>query len=66
MTETRLNDLEIRLAHQERVIADLNDVVTTQWKKIETLERRLQRLDEEVQALDSGDAPAANQKPPHY
>jgi SlyX protein len=54
----------MRLAHQEKTIADLNEVVTAQWKKIERLERQLQRLDEEVQALDTGDVPVT--KPPHY
>ncbi|MCA0434236.1 MAG: SlyX family protein [Proteobacteria bacterium] len=63
--ETRIDDLEIRLAHQDRAIADLNDVITGQWKKIEALERQLRRLNEEMQALESSDAPPI-QKPPHY
>jgi SlyX protein len=63
-TEERMTDLEIRLAHQEKTIADLNEVITAQWKKIEILERQLRRLDEEVQSLDA-EAPH-NQKPPHY
>jgi SlyX protein len=62
----RLDELETRLAHQDRMIADLNDVITAQWKKIDMLERQLRRLDEELQALDQADSPAANQKPPHY
>ena len=64
-TDPRLDDLEIRIAHQDKTIADLNEMITAQWKKIEMLERQLRRLDEEVQALDTGDVPA-NQKPPHY
>ena len=63
--ETRIDDLEIRLAHQDKAIADLNDVITGQWKKIEALERQLRRLNEEMQALESSDAPPI-QKPPHY
>jgi SlyX protein len=63
-TDKRLEDLEIRATHQDKIISDLNDVITAQWKKIETLERQLRRLDEEVQALDMPDTP--NQKPPHY
>jgi SlyX protein len=62
--DDRLTELEIRVSHQDKVIADLNDVITAQWKKIEMLERQLRRLDEEVQALDMTDTP--NQKPPHY
>jgi SlyX protein len=62
--DKRLEDLEIRVMHQDKIISDLNDVITAQWKKIETLERQLRRLDEEVQALDMPDTPI--QKPPHY
>lgn len=61
---SRIDDLEIRLAHQEKTIGELNDVITAQWKKIEQLERQLRRLDEEVQALDAGEVPVT--KPPHY
>lgn len=65
-TDKRLEDLEMRLAYQDKTIADLNDVITAQWKKIEALERQLMRLDEELRDIDSMEAPAANQKPPHY
>lgn len=63
-TDMRIDELEIRLAHQDKTIADLNEMITAQWKHIEALQRQLRRLDEEVQALDQGDVP--NQKPPHY
>lgn len=62
--ESRIDELEIRDAHQDKIIADLNKMITAQWKQIEALQRQLRRLDEEVQALDQGDVP--NQKPPHY
>ena len=29
----RLETLEVLLAHQERVIAELNDVITTHWRR---------------------------------
>jgi SlyX protein len=65
-TDDRLNELEIRISHQDKTIADLNDMITAQWKKIEALERQLRRLGEELEAMDSSEGPAANQKPPHY
>jgi SlyX protein len=65
-TEHRVDELEIRIAHQDKAIADLNDVITAQWKKLEMMERHLRRLGEELEAMDSLDAPAAHQKPPHY
>jgi SlyX protein len=61
----RLDALEIRLAHQDKMIADLNDVITAQWKKIDQLERHLRLLDEEMQTLEQPSGPA-NQKPPHF
>ena len=64
-TDTRINDLEIRMAHQDQTIADLNEVITAQWKKLDALERQLKRLGEELESMESGDAPT-NQKPPHY
>jgi SlyX protein len=63
--DKRLEELEMRLAYQEKTISDLDDVITAQWKKIEALERQLLRLDEELRDIDSLEAPP-NQKPPHY
>ena len=64
-TDIRINDLEIRMAHQDQTIADLNEVITAQWKKLDALERQLKRLSAELETMDQAEAPA-NQKPPHY
>ncbi len=64
-TATRLDELEMRMAHQDQTIAELNDVITAQWKKIEALEAQLRRFGEELQSLEPADT-AAQQKPPHY
>ena len=61
----RLQDLEIRFAHQEQVVAELNDVITTQWKRIELLESQIRRLHEEYQTMDQGRV-GPEPKPPHY
>jgi SlyX protein len=65
-TEQRIDELEMRVAHQDQTISELNDVITAQWKKLEMMERQLRRLGEELEAMDGGEGPAANQKPPHY
>jgi SlyX protein len=65
-TETRIDELEMRVAHQDKTIAELNDVITEQWKKMEAIERQLRRFGEELEALESNEGPTANQKPPHY
>ena len=64
MSEIRLNEVETRLAHQEKTISELNEVVLAQWRRIEALERQLSRMNEEMQNLDSGAVPV--DKPPHY
>ena len=64
-THSRLDALEVRIAHQDATINDLNDVVTSQWRKIEVLERRLAQLLEEVQNLDASRS-VPDKPPPHY
>jgi SlyX protein len=61
----RIDDLETRVAHQEKTIGELNDVITAQWRKMEAIEFQLRRLGEEMQSLDSG-AGAVDKPPPHY
>jgi SlyX protein len=64
---TRIEALETRLAHQDRIIEDLNATVTDQWKQIESLTRKVVRLDEQLQDLRAGAAPGGEQEPPpHY
>lgn len=61
----RLDALEMRMAHQDRMIAELNDVITSQWRKIDALERQAARLREDVQnAGATREAPEP--PPPHY
>ncbi len=61
----RLDQFEIRFAHQERSLAELNDVLTAQWRQIAALEREVMRLRDEIQnaspARDGAEPP-----PPHY
>lgn len=64
--EQRIDELEVRVMHQDKIIADLNDMITAQWKQLEVMERQLRRMGEELEAMETSDAPAANQKPPHY
>ena len=45
MTDTsRLDALEMRIAHQEQVIDELNATVTAQWKEIDRLKRDITML----------------------
>ena len=65
-TESRLNELEIRVTEQDQTIADLNEVVLKQWRKIDVLERRLAKLTEEMEALGEAKPNAPEPPPPHY
>ena len=55
--ESRITDLEMRMAHQEKTIGELNDVITDQWKKLEAMDRHLQHFGEELETLGSSEAP---------
>jgi SlyX protein len=63
----RIEALEIRLAHQERVIDDLNKISTDQWTQIDTLRRQIERLRDQMQELESNRPPGLPEPPPpHY
>jgi len=61
----RLEALEVRIAHQDRMLADLNDVITAQWRKIDALERQLAKMIEEYQNM-TPPREAPEPPPPHY
>ena len=60
----RIEDLETRVAHQEKTISDLNEMVLVQWRKIEVLERQVTRLGNEMQDMSASSVPVDT--PPHY
>jgi SlyX protein len=61
----RIAELETRVAHQEKTIGELSDVIAAQWRKIEAIEFQVRRLGEDLQSMDTADVPT-HQKPPHY
>jgi len=67
--QSRIEELEIRLAHFERMVEDLSDVAARQARDIERLKARLDEADRTLgdvaDALDRAGAPL-HQKPPHY
>ena len=68
MSEERFIDLETRLAHQDQLLNELNDVVTEQQAKIMQLEALCQSLIQRVRSV--GDSvpsdEAFDERPPHY
>lgn len=68
MTEQRFVDLETKLAHQEHLLLELNDVITKQQENIMRLEKLCDSIIERVRSLSEA-APAdtnADETPPHY
>jgi len=62
---SHLDGLEMRVAHQDKTIAELNDVITSQWRQIDALQRQVAQLREDfrnVVPLRTTPEPP----PPHY
>jgi SlyX protein len=59
--------LETKIAHLMRSVDDLSDVVAAQAREIDRLTRITALLAEREAEREVGlDAPAANQRPPHW
>lgn len=67
MSETRITQLEILAADQEKTIAELSDQIAVQWKTIDRLQKKLETLTERFLALEEHSGPDIPvTKPPHY
>ena len=68
MSDERFIDLESRLAHQDQLLHELNDVVTGQQARLMQLEELCSSLIDCVRSIgeggESGDS--ADERPPHY
>lgn len=61
--DQRLNALEERLMHQDRLLEELNEIVTTQQAQIEQLRREIARLKDQLAQAGTDDV---DEPPPHY
>jgi SlyX protein len=68
MSEERFIDLESRLAHQDQLLNELNDVVTEQQAKIMQLEDMCKLLVQRVRSVGDGisEGDPGDERPPHY
>ena len=68
MDEERLIDIETKLAHQEHLLAELNEALSDQQVQIGRLERLCQSLIDRVKSLAEGTeaGPPSDERPPHY
>jgi SlyX protein len=68
MNEQRLIDIEVKLAHQEHALDEVNQVLTDQQAQLSRLEQVCQSLIERLRSMSDGSAAQErdNDKPPHY
>jgi len=68
MSEDRLVDIEVKLAHQEQLLTDLDGIVTQQQAKIMQLEELCGSLIDRVRSIGEAmpDDGAQDERPPHY
>lgn len=66
MNNDRLINLEIKFAHQEDFIEKLNQVVTTQQKTIERLEKEILDLKRNINTGVDANRSLTDDRPPHY
>ena len=66
--ENVLEYLETKLIYQEKIIEDLNEVVTTQQRQIDDILKKLLGLEAHVTAIlpSITRTPAEESPPPHY
>lgn len=63
----RLNALEIRIAHQDNVIDELNEIAARQWSEIQGLNETINNFKNKLQELENGiNAPLAQDTPPPH
>ena len=68
MSEGRLVEIEIKLAHQEQTILELNAALANQQASIMNLERRCRALADRIRGLTDAlpGSPGGDERPPHY
>jgi SlyX protein len=68
VNEQRLIEVETRLAHQERLLGDLDQALSSQQAQLMRLEQLCQTLVERLRSLaeSAPAAPPGDERPPHY
>ena len=67
MNEHRVERLEFKVAHLEKAVQDLSDVLYRQQRELDALRERNRELTVQVQELeDRGADPNPVEIPPHY
>jgi len=67
MTDDRLTEIEIKLAHAEQAINEMSDVLYAQQALLEKLDLSLSSLRQRISSIEGGpEGTSGDEKPPHY
>lgn len=65
--QQRITEMEMGLTHLQRDYEALNEVLLAQQKTIQSLERKVQRLESRLEAVSDPEVrDAESERPPHY
>ena len=66
--ESRLNDLETKVAFQDELLVTLNTIVAEQQQQLDLIQRELRLVYEQVKTLSPPvfATSAGQERPPHY
>lgn len=66
--ESRLNDLETKVAFQDELLETLNTIVAEQQQQLDLIQRELRLVYEQVKTLSPSDTANNDdqERPPHY
>mgnify|MGYP005838618213 CR=1 FL=1 len=65
----RIADLEVQIAHQAKILDELNEIVRAQWAEIDKLTRTATHLADRLLTVEEGarkSGPGNEPPPPHY
>jgi len=66
--ENRIIELETKISYQEHLLQELNEVITSQQRQIDSLEKEVRRIREYLKQVHTSDIarPEEDIPPPHY
>jgi len=66
MSDDRLVELEIKVAHQEIALEELNQIIIQQQSEITKLQHYLDMLKYKIESIQSPPEKVSEELPPHY
>ena len=64
-TSQRLEKIEAHVAHLERQVEQLNEVIIEQGKQVGSLKKQVQRQSQTLETIELDRIKATNPRPPH-